>query len=138
MEDGNPKIEWVADLVEANGKTIRENNASLKHKYELGTVVDVDVEIYAPSGDDVEVALTGSCRLIVVGHTRDCDQAPLYVLSDLGVEYPMEGGTFSQAKMAYKYVANLVEFGYGEDDLRPTGKSVALKKNMREWFEIED
>jgi hypothetical protein len=57
------------NLVEKNGKTIKENNLLLKHKIKIGTLVEViNLENYE------------GVRLYVVAHTRDCDGTPLYSL----------------------------------------------------------
>lgn len=136
-----PEMEVVANLVQANGRTARDNNAATQHKYALGAVVDVDVEIWQPGFDrsaSTEVSLKGTCRLIVVGHIRDCDMTPLYILSDLAVRYPLEGPAFTQSKMVYKYIATLVESGYGEENLRPTGGQVPLKDTVAQWLGAED
>jgi hypothetical protein len=114
-------------------------NAALKHKYALGSVVEVDVELYSPGSEaSIEVSLKGTCRLVVVGHMRDCDETPLYVLSDLAVKYPIQEPVFSQDAIHYKFVATLVEFGYGEDSLRPTGETVLLMDSMGAWFKVEE
>jgi len=110
-----------------------------KHKYELGAVVAVDVEISEPGfSTSTEVSLKGTCRLIVVGHLRDCDNTPLYILSDLAVRYPLEEETFSQPKLVYRYLATLVESGYGEESLRPTGERVSLTDTVAQWLKEGD
>lgn len=63
----------VADFVEKNGKTVRENNKNKQHALPLGSLV----EILPDSSRDEDSGL----RLYVVGHGRDCDQTPLYNLS---------------------------------------------------------
>lgn len=70
----NVMVQLVADIVEANGKTIRENNREKSHEFALGSLVEVT---YNNSG----------LRLYVVQHSRDCDGAPLYNLSfDLDID----------------------------------------------------
>jgi CheY-like chemotaxis protein len=113
--------------------------AVAEHKYPLGAVVDVDVEIDEPShATGVHVCLKGTCRLIVVGHLRDADKTPLYVLSDLAVRYPVEDPTFSQSRLVYKYAATLLESGYEEESLRPTGGQMPLMGTMAEWLRTGD
>lgn len=63
----------VADIVEKNGKTVRENNSERKHIIPIGSLVEI-----LPDHDEDEEA---GLRLYVVGHSRDCDQTPLYNLS---------------------------------------------------------
>lgn len=60
----------VSDLIESNGKTVKENNLSKKHNVPFGTLVEID------SDNDNE-----KLRVYVVGHTRDCDGEPLYQFS---------------------------------------------------------
>ena len=62
----------IADLLESNGKTMRENNNALKHKIEIGTLVEV-----IPWDSECE---WGNMRMYVTKHTRDCDGTPLYSL----------------------------------------------------------
>jgi hypothetical protein len=66
-----------ADLTEANGKTIRENNRAIGHELPLGALVEITTD--CPIGE------FGSnykgIRLFVVAHKRDCDGSPLYSLS---------------------------------------------------------
>lgn len=133
MEDNESEIE-----IEPDKQTRRKNNAALKHKYELGAVVDVDVEIWQPGYADTEVKLKGACRLIVVGHIRDSDMTPMYILSDLPVRYPMEAKFFSRHVLVYNYVANLVQSGYEEASLRPTGMFVPIRKTVTEWLKAQE
>lgn len=60
----------LADMVEENGKTVRENNEALQHNIPLYTMVEVE-------SDEPGKFL----RLFVVEHARDCDGTPLYSLS---------------------------------------------------------
>lgn len=55
-----------SEIVEENGKTIRENNMEKTHQIPLGTLVEV-----SESG----------IRLFVCSQGRDCDGTPLYGLS---------------------------------------------------------
>lgn len=62
---------FVADVVENNGLTIRENNMKTEHKIPLGSLVEVNIPYIEEHG----------VRLFVVSHERDCDGTPLYTLS---------------------------------------------------------
>ena len=64
-------IQLVPDLIESNGKTIRQNNMEKQHVIELGSLVEIDCEYLDEHG----------MRVFVVEHTRDCDGEPLYLLS---------------------------------------------------------
>ena len=67
----------VADIVEENGKTIRQNNMELTHDLPIGTLVDVKYETWFGKGACDKV----QARLWIVSHDRDCDGTPLYSLS---------------------------------------------------------
>ena len=62
----NTGVISVASLIEANGKTWRENNLAKEHTIEVGTLVEV---------------ISSGLRLYVYGHSRDCDGTPLYHLT---------------------------------------------------------
>jgi hypothetical protein len=61
----------VNDIIEKNGKTIKENNLELIHNIPIESLV----EIIEP-----ELENFYGTRLFVVKHTRDCDGTPLYTL----------------------------------------------------------
>lgn len=67
----------IADIVENNGRTIRQNNLSLKHNIPIGTLVEVTFDTWFGDGACWKV----HARLFVVDHTRDCDGSPLYTIS---------------------------------------------------------
>ena len=56
----------ISDIIESNGKTVKENNMNKKHNIPIGCLVE-----------DIETGI----RLFVVYHNRDCDGTPLYCLS---------------------------------------------------------
>lgn len=139
MSTSKPEIILFSDIVEANGKTIRENNLTREHLYPLGTIVEIDLDISQPGTEPgIEINLKGTCRLFVVGHNRDCDGIPLYVLSDIPVKFPLGAPTFSQERLVYKTLAKVVESGYGEESLRPTGMFMDLTENNRAWLMPSD
>lgn len=72
------EIVKFGDLVDKNGKTIRENNAAKEHKIPINSLVDVNIEEYYGDG----AGMAGKARLYVFAHTRDCDGTPLYTLSE--------------------------------------------------------
>lgn len=65
-----------ADIVEPNGKTIRENNLERKHAIPISTLVEVKYDTWHGDGACEKV----HARLFVLLHTRDCDGTPLYTL----------------------------------------------------------
>jgi hypothetical protein len=97
------KIIMIHDLVEANGKTIKENNLAKVHQIPNGSLVELD---------------TGA-RVFVCGHARDCDGTPLYLLSPLKDsirEDPYSWPTQHEFYMG-KYMG-----GYSERSLKVTGR----------------
>ena len=85
----------VHDIVEENGKTIRENNMDLEHKIPIGSLVEL------PDGE----------RLFVCRHSRDCDGTPLYEMTmkgDIGKDW---------ANLNTRIYGNLLS-GYSEDSLK--------------------
>lgn len=66
-----PQVINVSDIVEANGKTIRQNNLEKQHAIPLGTLVEINADYLDVHG----------VRLFVVNYSRDCDGTPLYDLS---------------------------------------------------------
>lgn len=80
--DEPPRIVMVSDIVEANGKTIRQNNLEREHDISIGSLVEITCD---PEWEDPENPRNG-LRLFVVNHSRDCDGTPLYDMSfELGV-----------------------------------------------------
>lgn len=70
------EIIFVGDIVEENGKTVKENNSEIMHKLPLGSLVEIIDDCDDDEGDN-----TKGIRLFVVDHCRDCDGTPLYGLS---------------------------------------------------------
>lgn len=67
----------VSDIVEANGKTVKQNNMAQVHNISIGTLVEILPDSFSDDDDNDEAGL----RLFVVGHGRDCDGTPLYHMS---------------------------------------------------------
>lgn len=65
------------DIVEENGKTIRENNLEKQHNIPLGALVEVKYNKWHGGGACSKI----HARLWVVKCSRDCDGTPLYWLS---------------------------------------------------------
>lgn len=72
-----PTFVEYKDIVEANGKTIKENNLAKGHAIPIGTLVEVNI----PYSDYHRM------RLYVVANSRDCDGTPLYLLGHKGAKY---------------------------------------------------
>lgn len=93
------KFTKIHDLVEENGRTIRENNLAINHHISIGSLVeniDEDSDYY-------------HMRFYIVEHIRDCDGTPLYVL-----------GNKSQIGIDLKEPENRRKLfiGFGEDSLK--------------------
>jgi hypothetical protein len=75
--EGMPKMVMIHDIVENNGKTIRENNLEKPHNIPLGTLVEAKWEAWFGEGGSWKV----HARMWVVLQGRDCDGTPLYSIS---------------------------------------------------------
>lgn len=69
---------FIADIVEHNGKTVRQNNLETPHNIPLKALVEIS---YEGAEDEDEERQTCGLRLFVVEHSRDFDGTPLYSLS---------------------------------------------------------
>jgi len=115
-----------SSLVEANGRTIRENNLEVRHKISIGTLVQFRYSEWFEGG----ACRRSEARMFVCWHARDCDGTPLYWLAtkpphlwlqDGGVDPNLvfPGLTdrcqhYEMANRFYKFVRNI-----GEEDLTP-------------------
>lgn len=70
-----PHFMMIHDIVEENGKTIRENNLARQHEIPVDSLVEI------VPWDETSEEEYGGVRLFVVKHTRDCDGTPLYSLA---------------------------------------------------------
>jgi len=130
-------ITQFSSILEGNGKTIKENNLGKLPVHALGAIVKVTLDLYYPGyqqSDGVEVNLKGKCTLYVVGHMRDCDGTPLYILSDIPVVYPVDEPMLSQQKLLYDTYSHVMEHGYGEDSLKATGRHRSLFPTLKAWL----
>ena len=64
------------DMVQDNGKTIKEENLEKGHNIPIGTLVETKYSTWHGAGACEKVHV----RLWVVAHERDCDGTPLYTL----------------------------------------------------------
>jgi hypothetical protein len=71
-----------SEIVEANGKTIRENNMAIGHRLKLGQLVEVKYDTSHAGGACSKI----HARLFIVLCGRDCDGTPLYWLASERVE----------------------------------------------------
>lgn len=74
----------IADIENPKtGKTYREENNALQHKYKVDDLVEI-------VGWDDDCDYDG-IRLYIIGRVRDCDGTPLYVLGTKGMELYQKG-----------------------------------------------
>lgn len=119
----------------------------LDHEIPLGAVVQVDLSglVWSchyldaggaetsrdrPCKHEVPIGPVGPClmSLIVVGHTRDCDGTPLYVVSTDPVLWPAEIIRGWEQHQVYRRLARFFESGYGRDSLTDTGHRIHVKR----------
>lgn len=91
---------FIGDIVESNGKTIKQNNLEKKHNINIGELVEVKYEEWYGEGACEKL----HSRLWVISHDRDYDGTPLYGLSRLKSE-----------KLAYEFHA--IRGGFAEESL---------------------
>jgi hypothetical protein len=130
----------LGDIIEENGRTIRENNLMVAHKFPLGTLVKITGKEHFDEHGDPDATdkpylppRPNGARLYVVEHLRDCDGTPLYRLSLIPVVYP-HTNAFTQEALAYRAIAQFCGHGYGEDGLADTGHSVTLHPDLHTMF----
>lgn len=91
------------DIIEANGKTIRENNLEKQHNLCVGDLVEVKTSEWKGDGACLKI----HARMFIVHCGRDCDGTPLYWLSptpkdrmeDIVVEFPMDGKRYATKRV---------------------------------------
>jgi hypothetical protein len=72
-------IEYLkfSEIIEANGRTVRENNMQIGHTIPIGAVVELKYDEWCTGGLSRKI----EARMTVVEHRRDCDGTPLYGLA---------------------------------------------------------
>lgn len=89
-------LTYVPNIVEANGKTIKENNLAQGHAIPLGALVEVNLDYSEEHG----------IRMYVCEHSRDCDGTPLYTLwpsKAIGDYDPNPKGTLEHIQIQQAY-----------------------------------
>lgn len=97
----------IHDTVEANGKTIKENNLALTHQIPIGALVEVKYDVWYGDGTCAKI----HARLFVVSHNRDCDGTPLYALSSYAGLMTENG--FSEERLTVIPMTSEIRGGYG-------------------------
>lgn len=126
------KLQNIADIVEENGKTVRENNKAKQHNIPIGTLVEVKyIDLLSAAGAIKKV----HARLYVYSHDRDCDGTPLYSLSKAPLRYEepytIDNDTiYKQFHDIHPKYAELMFYdprhGFAEDDLTPIEMTQAI------------
>ena len=122
----------VSDIVEENGKTVRENNNALIHNIPLGSLVEILPDMWEMESG--EVSISTGLRLYVVNHGRDCNGTPLYDLSfdpDAHVQWanykkiideksydPEDEYSEAITKARYWSYSGAIKSGYPEESLK--------------------
>jgi hypothetical protein len=116
-----------------------------KHEFEIGQVVILNTwhdewccgKILRSTRDkEICTGIKGKVKLIVVGHYRDCDGTPLYVLSSDSIGY-ISGYESVKQQTSYKRWVDLFITGISEDHLQECfGEKVELKH--KSVFEFEE
>jgi hypothetical protein len=107
------KIFMLHDTIEANGKSIKENNLELKHNIPIGSLVEVQSDNWYGDG----ACEIWKARLWVLDHSRDCDGTPLYILGrdrdyDVCKRYHYLRGGFSEDNLTVIEVTQSIKDGY--------------------------
>lgn len=114
-------------IVEANGRTIEENNLAAGHKYPLGSLVTVNFD-----ENHGYASFQGQATLYVVGHGRDCDGSPLYNLGTMPIAEPSRylyndaANGFNPEYMQWLVLNKFHLDGYGENSLVDTGRKAEV------------
>ncbi len=82
----------------------------LDHNIPLGAIVEYSI-------NNEGIGITGTARLYVIAHTRDCDGEPLYRLSDSPIGQEGEDNSFCEMARWRKVFANITFRGIGEEQL---------------------
>lgn len=107
----NSKAIFIGDIVEENGRTVRENNLELQHQLPLGALVEVDCDYIPEHG----------LRLFIQDLGRDCDGTPIYSLSstkdDIGIKTSQTEFENELERFLHTMARGRIIHGFGEDSL---------------------
>ena len=120
------KMVMIHDLVEENGKTIKENNLALNHNIPIGTLVEVAFCSWLGNGACEKI----QARLWVISHDRDCDGTPLYTVSQ------WDDPVFAMSHL----VIGQAHRGLSEQSLTPVKVTQKISDgyDLPEWWDEED
>lgn len=113
-------------IIEENGKTIKENNREIKHRYPLGAIVTVQFDQTSGQHESARIGYSGTATLYVVRHGRDCDGTPLYTLADEPIAPDDE--------RRWERFTDFALRNYGEEALTPTGYYAKRFYTLDEWI----
>jgi len=109
----------IGDIVEDNGKTIRENNLERTHNIPLGALVEVKYDKWHGNGACEKI----HARLFVTLQGRDCDGSPLYWLATAPIDEWCDSFPPLMQKAVYRQVG-----GFGEESLTVVELTDKVKK----------
>lgn len=147
MKDNEPTIHpEELDRAKREGRPVLLSRLmrydNVEHDLPIGSLVEVDIEQYQTRTCGSEVNLKGRCKLVVVGHTRDCDGEPLYELCDIPVRFPDNGVSLLADRQyhAIKAIASYISSGggYGRSSLTPLNKIVKVYDNVGQYLFGDD
>lgn len=108
-----------SQILEKNGKTIKENNLEKIHNIPIGTIVETSFEECTKdykTGRETLVKISG--QFYVQSHTRDCDGTPLYSISIKPIGY-MEDDGYTFINNIVKHAICGIRHGFSEESLKP-------------------
>lgn len=117
-----------------------------EHEFEIGQVVILNTwgdewccgnVLKTSDGKEISTGIKGKVKLIVVGHHRDCDGTPLYMLSSDAIGFIPEHKENIRQHHTYKKWVDFFIHAISEDSLDVCfGEKVEMKYNS--IFEYED
>lgn len=139
------KMMNIADTIEENGKTVRENNLSKEHDLPIGTLVEAKAMTLLDDGASIKY----HARLFVAEHTRDCDGTPLYTLArkpfptksriDNSPLYTILNSIHPEYLKLF--LCSPIEGGFCRDDLTPIKVTSAVRNyedgGIPDWDELD-
>jgi hypothetical protein len=121
----------MSDIVEENGKTVKENNMAIQHNIPIGALVEVTFDTWHGNGA-CEVT---KARLWVVIQSRDCDGTPLYWLSKTPIHEWNDSIRINMDDMQFKKAVSQSLFynthgGFSEENLKVIEVTDELKRGV--------
>lgn len=114
-----------ADSNNPDGPTIREKNLELKHNIPIDSLVEVKYDSWYGDG----ACIKAHARLWVVGHHRDCDGTPLYILADKKIDTLLHLAQYYHTSVDHLGIyGNVYETGFSESSLTVVDVTESIKR----------